>query len=66
MVKSNFSQLNDKRFCFPDGIVSLPFKHPSLSKIDKFKQQKGQKRENYFWEEKEALFNMEKSTKRAP
>ena len=37
-VKSKFSQLNDKRFYFPDGIVSLPFYHPFLSKINKFKQ----------------------------
>ena len=28
VVKNEFSQLNDKRFYFPDGIVSLPFYHP--------------------------------------
>ena len=28
LVKNEFSQLNDKRFYFPDGIVSLPFYHP--------------------------------------
>ena len=25
--KNKFSQLNDKRFYFPNGIVSLPFRH---------------------------------------
>ena len=47
-VKNKFSQLNDQRFYFPDGIVSLPFYHPFLSKINKFKQKKGQKIEKYF------------------
>ena len=39
-VKNKFSQLNGKRFYFPDGIVSLPFYHPILSKINEFKQKK--------------------------
>ena len=59
VIKKKFSQLNDKRFYFPDGIVSLPFGHKNLKEIDDFKKQKGQKIEKYFWEEKEALFNME-------
>ena len=59
VIKNKFSQLNDKRFYFPDGIVSLPFGHKNLKEIDDFKKQKGQKIEKYFWEEKEALFNME-------
>ena len=58
VIKSKFSQLNNKRFYFPDRIVSLPFVHKSL-KHD-FKKEKGQKIEKYFWEEKEVLFNMEK------
>ena len=29
-VKTKFSQLNDKRFYFPDGIVSLPFGHKNF------------------------------------
>ena len=41
VVKSKFSQLNDQGFYFPDGIVPLTFGHPSLSEIDKFKQEKG-------------------------
>ena len=60
VVKSKFSQFNDKRFYFPDEVVFLPFRHPCLSEIDKFKQEEGRKIEKYFWKEKEALFNMEK------
>ena len=59
-VKNKFSQINDKRFYFPDGVVSLPFYHSMISEIDKFKQKKGQKIEKYFWEEKEHLFRLEK------
>ena len=40
VVKNKFLQLNDKRFYFPDGIVSLPFYCPLLSRINKFKQRK--------------------------
>ena len=43
IIKNKFSQLNDKRFYFPDGVVSLPFYHPILSKIDEFKQKKRSK-----------------------
>ena len=59
-MKTKFSQLNDKRFYFPDGIVSLPFGHKNLKQIDDFKKEKCQKIEQYFWEEKEALLKMEK------
>ena len=43
VVKTKFSQLNDKRFYFPVGIVSLPFGHKNLKEIDEFKQEKGKK-----------------------
>ena len=59
-VKNKFSQINDKRFYFPDGAVSLLFYHPVLSEIEEFKQKKAQKIEKYFWEEKEHLFRLEK------
>ena len=36
--KSKFAQINDKRYYFSDGIVSLPFSHPVLVKIVKFKR----------------------------
>ena len=39
--KTKFSQLNDKRFYFPDGIVSLPHGHQNLKEIDNFKKEKG-------------------------
>lgn len=60
VTKTKFSQLNDKRFYFPDGILSLPYGHPSLSEIDNFKRQNGQKIEKYFWQEKEKLLKMDK------
>ena len=47
VAKTKFSQLNDKRFYFPDGIVSLPFDHKNLKEIDDFKQEKrSENREN--------------------
>ena len=60
VTKITFSQLNDKRFYYPDGILSLPYGHKSLSEIDDFERQKGQKVEKYFWEEKDRLLRMEK------
>ena len=36
--KSKFSQLNDKRFYFPNAIVSLPFGHVALNEIDEYKK----------------------------
>ena len=40
VTKNKFCRLNEKRFCFPDEFVSLPFHHPLLSKIDEFKQKR--------------------------
>ena len=60
VVKYEFLQLNDKRFYFPDGIVSLPFYHPLLSRINELKQKKGHRIEKYSWEKKEHLFHLEK------
>ena len=37
VCKIQFGQLNDKRFYFSNGIVSLPYGHPSLEKIRKEK-----------------------------
>ena len=39
--KTKFSQLNGKRFYFPDGIISLPHSHQNLKEIDNFKKEKG-------------------------
>ena len=60
VIKNKFSQLNDRRFYFQNGIVSLPFYHPNLAKINKFKQKKGQRIDKYLWEEKEDLLSLEK------
>ena len=57
--KNKFSQLNDKRFYFPNAIISLSFGHLT-SKIDEYKQEKGRKIEKYFWKEKETLLEFEK------
>ena len=60
VTKTKFSQLNDKRFYFPDGVLSLPYGHVALKEIDEFKKQKGQKIEKHFWQEKDKLYQMEK------
>ena len=52
VTKTKFSQFNDKRFYFPNNILSLTYGKPSLYEIDTFKKEKGQKIENYFWQEK--------------
>ena len=36
--KNKFSQINDKRFYFPDGILSLPFHQPKLKELNEFKK----------------------------
>ena len=52
VTKTRFSQLNDKRFYFPNDTLSPPYGHPSLAAIDNFKKEQGQKIEKYFWEKK--------------
>ena len=36
--KVKFASLNDKRYYFPDGIVSLPFGHSSLNAVREYKK----------------------------
>ena len=60
ITKTKFSQLNDKRFYFPNGVISLPFGHLLLNELDEFKNDKGQRVEKYFWKEKEKLLEFEK------
>ena len=36
--KVQFASLNDKRYYFSDGIVSLPFGHPSLKEVRDYKK----------------------------
>ena len=37
VAKSKFSQINDKRFYFADGITSLPLSHSHLQELVDFK-----------------------------
>ena len=39
ITKCKFARINDKRYCFSDGIVSLPFGHPLLNKVRNYKKQ---------------------------
>ena len=55
VTKTRFSQLNDKRFYFPNDTLSLPYCHPSLAATDNFKKEQDQKIEKYFWEKKERI-----------
>ena len=43
VIENKFSQMNDKRFYIPDGIVSLPSGHKNLREIDDFEKEKGRK-----------------------
>ena len=39
ITKCKFARINDKRYYFSDGIVSLPFGHPLLDEVRKYKKQ---------------------------
>ena len=41
VLKNKFSQINDKRFYFPDRILSLPFHYPNLKESNEFKEKRG-------------------------
>ena len=58
--KQKCSQVNDKRYYFSCGIVSLTFSHPNLQKTNQFKWYKKQKIETCFLKEKEILKELEK------
>ena len=60
VIKNKLSQINNKRFYFPDGILSHPFYHPNLIKLNEFKEKMGQRIEKYFWNEKEKLLEIER------
>ena len=42
-------------FYFFDGIVSLPFSHPYLSKLNNFTEQKGQRIEKFLLNQEQNL-----------
>ena len=52
LEKSEFAQINDKRYYFSDGIVSPPFSHPFLIEIVKFKREKKAKKLKHFFNKK--------------
>ena len=52
ITRNRFSQLNDKRFYFPYGVVSFPFHHPLLAEIDDFSEKKNTKNRKIFLEGK--------------
>ena len=58
--KKRSSQLNDKRYYFQCGIVSLPFSHPHLQKINQYKWYKKQRKERKFLKKKDILKKLEK------
>ena len=59
--KTNFSQLNNKRFYFPNAVLSLPIGHGALKELDEYKKKKGQRLENFFMKRRNKLFHMEKN-----
>ena len=59
--KNKFSELNDKRFYFPNIVVSFPLGHLNLNEIDECKKGKGCRIKKYFWTEKEKLLELEKN-----
>ena len=56
--KVRFAQLNGKRYYFSDGIVSLPFGHPSLNETREYKKSL-QKIHKIIEKEKNKLLNDE-------
>lgn len=58
--KSKFVQINEKRYYFSDGIVSLPFSHPFLSQLVKHKEIKKERIKNYILMDKQKLLAMKK------
>ena len=58
--KKKFSQINDKRFYFPNAIISLPFGHCALKELEKYKKKKGQIIENYFLQKRQKLLALER------
>ena len=60
VTKTKFSQLNDKRFYFPNSILSLPYGHLSLEALDNFKKEQGSKDRRILLGKKDELLVMEK------
>ena len=52
-IKKKFSQLNDKRFYFPSGIISLPFGHKYLEESIIIKTKKDRESKSIFGKKKQ-------------
>ena len=48
VTKRKFSQINNNRFYFAEGITSLPLCHPDLKELAELKRKVGQRIERYF------------------
>ena len=59
-AKTKFSQTNNKRFYFLNGVTSLPVGHPLLKDLTNYKEQKGEKFKKYFLDKKNVLKQMER------
>lgn len=53
VTKTKFSQFNDKRFYFSDGITFPPLSHLYLKELVEFKTKTRQRIERYFGDEKD-------------
>ena len=51
ILKSKFSQTNDKRFYNLNGVTSPPIGHPFLQDVTLYKESKCEKTEKYFSDE---------------
>ena len=60
--KCKSAQINDKRYYFEDGIISLPFYHQYLNEITEYKTNKKEKIENWILKEKNKLLKTEKKS----
>ena len=59
VIKTKFSEFNNKRFYFADKITSLLLPHPYLKELNEYKEPTSQRIEKYFWQEKDKLLAME-------
>ena len=57
-----FAQKNDKTYYFSGGVTSLPFSHPYLHNIIKYKENEKEKVEKNILPEKNHLLRVERKT----
>ena len=59
VIKIKFLQFSNNRFFFSDGITSLSLFHLYLNELNDYKEQKCQRIEKHFWQEKDKLLAKE-------